>query len=207
MVRDLLDKDSQTAHAPEGDGAQGGGTADGADVGAPIRLHPRRVVLRRNPLHETGPKAQRFAPLSEVEEEPEVVQPPKRRRRRRVFNAKHVLLATTVGFLFLFPKWAMFAAGFVILMVVMAFYIAGANQIWRGVILAIHDLSDRDPARAARFRKGLDAFACRWDQVLDWFPEGSMDRFYMPDFQALTIDEARNEQRLNERLAQLRGER
>jgi hypothetical protein len=46
--------------------------------------------------------------------------------------------------------------------------------------------------------------ADRWDRFLDRFPQGSVDSLYMPDFQAISHDEARDEARLKQRLERLR---
>lgn len=176
----------------------------------PLEVRPKRVVTHpARPLAQR-PKALKFAPLEAPEEfeEPATEEAtPKAKRAWRFKNPVkrwHVAIVLSVVTLVVAPKLVLFTALFALLMLVMVFYIAGAEQIWRGVVLALHDLAETDPRRAARIRMRLDRVADRWDRILDRFPAGSVDALYMPDFQALSLDEARNEARLNERLERLR---
>lgn len=174
---------------------------------APLPVRPKRVASRpARPVMER-PKALRFAPLAAAEDAPKVKAQKVPRSMPRIslpIKRRHFLLIGFVAAVVFFPKVVVFSVLFSLLMVVMAFYIAGGEQIWRGVILGLHDLAERDPRRAARIRYRLDKLANTWDGILDKFPTGSVDSLYMPDFQALSLDEARNEVRLKERLERLR---
>lgn len=174
---------------------------------APLPVRPKRVATRPARPVAARPKALRFAPLATEDEAPAAkpVKTPWRMPRLSLpIKRRHFLFVGFVAAVYFVPKIVAFTLVFSLLMVVMAFYIAGGEQIWRGVILGLHDLADRDPRRAARIRHRLDTLANGWDQFLDRFPTGSVDRLYMPDFQALSMDEARNEVRLKERLERLR---
>lgn len=119
---------------------------------------------------------------------------------------KHVLLAAFIALAIWKPMWIVFTALFIACLIGLAFYFAGGEKIWRGVMLALHDLSDKDPHRAVRLRARLDRFAVKWDAFLDRFPDGTVDGLYLPDFQILSQDEARNEKLLAERLQRLASE-
>lgn len=62
----------------------------------------------------------------------------------------------------------------------------------------------RRPNRAAELHRKLDAFAMKWDAVLDRFPEGSVDGLYLPDFGELATADARHDEALDRRFANLR---
>ncbi len=125
---------------------------------------------------------------------------PERLKQMSMPKRKHVAFALMAALILIRPMWAFFAVLIVVSLVALAFFTLGAETIWRGVMLALHQLSDKDPKRAVRIRKRLDAFAVKWDTFLDRFPEGSVDQFYMPDFQVLSAEEARNEARFQNRM-------
>ena len=163
-----------------------------------------------------GSKA--FAPLAEAD--PETETPARRTKaarlgtrlaplvtalagRARLIRRKHLLFAVVLCLMILKPHWFVLGAVGVAALIMAAFLLIGAERIWRGVMLALHELSETDPGRAVRIRLRLDAFAMRWDAVLDRFPDGTVDGLYMPDFQVLSQEEARAEARLNERLQRI----
>lgn len=119
---------------------------------------------------------------------------------------KHVAAAALVALALIKPLWVLFAVLALVLLIAAAFYFAGGEKIWRGVMLALHNLSDTDPDRAVRIRARLDRFAVKWDTFLDRFPDGMVDGLYLPDFQVLSQDEALNEKRIAERLERLANE-
>lgn len=113
---------------------------------------------------------------------------------------KHVALGVLAALVLFRPFWVLTAVLVLVVLCGLAFVAIGGEKIWRGVMLALHQLSEKDPERAVRIRKRLDAFAMKWDMFLDRFPEGSVDHFYMPDFQVLSAEEARNEVRFASRM-------
>lgn len=176
---------------------------------APLPVRPKRVVTHPARPMTQRPKAMRFAPLEAPEDAiktsaPLMATPKERKPFRNPIKRWHVLFVTFAVALAVVPKAVLFLTLFAVLMVAMIFYFAGSEQIWRGVVLALHDLAETDPRRAARIRLRLDQMAIRWDRFLDRFPSGSVDRLYMPDFQALSQEEARDEARLKLRLERLR---
>ena len=117
---------------------------------------------------------------------------------------KHLALAALAALVVFKPFWVLGFIGVSLLLLALAFAAIGGETIWRGVMLALHQLSDRDPERAINLRRRLDRFAVKWDAFLDRFPDGSVDGLYMPDFQVLSAEEARNEARFVNRME--RGE-
>lgn len=113
---------------------------------------------------------------------------------------KHVTLAALALLVALKPFWILGFIGIVLLLIALAFMAIGGETIWRGVMLALHQLSEKDPERAVRIRRRLDRMAVKWDGFLDRLPEGSVDGLYMPDFQVLSAEEARNEARFVNRM-------
>ncbi|MEX0370077.1 MAG: hypothetical protein AB3N09_05550 [Tateyamaria sp.] len=83
------------------------------------------------------------------------------------------------------PHWFVLGAVLVLVAVTLTFLTFGADRIWRALSAVLTRIEARDNVRAAVLRDRLDRFACRWDAVLDLFPEGMVDGLYMPDLQAL----------------------
>lgn len=106
-------------------------------------------------------------------------------------SAWHLALISMALVVALRPHWFVITSVLIIALVVGTFLILGADRIWRLVLTWLNHVEARNPARAARLRTRLDRFACRWDAILDVFPEGSVDGLYMPDLQAMQdADEA-----------------
>lgn len=66
--------------------------------------------------------------------------------------------------------------------VIGAFVVFGSERVWDRVGQALARLETRSPRKAARLMARLDAFAVRWDAILDTFPEAWVDGLYLPDF-------------------------
>ena len=109
-------------------------------------------------------------------------------RRLRGFRpaTRHVVLAAGALMLVVRPHWVVMGAVALVAMVLGAFLIAGPDRIWRAVLARLSALEARDPKRAMRVRTRLDRLACRWDAILDRFPEGWVHGLYMPDVQGGT---------------------
>ncbi|MEX0309751.1 MAG: hypothetical protein AB3N17_05825, partial [Tateyamaria sp.] len=83
------------------------------------------------------------------------------------------------------PHWFVLAAVLLLVAVTLTFLTFGADRIWRTLSAVLTRIEARDSVRATLLRDRLDRFACRWDAVLDLFPDGMVDGLYMPDLQAL----------------------
>ena len=172
---------------------------------APEPVRPRRVATRpARPIQQRA-KAQTFEPLAAPDEDAKA-KPVAREKRRFQWplRRQHYIMVALIVSAVLFPRLTLFALVTVVTLLLLSIYIAGGEQIFRGIVLALHDLAETDPRRAVRLRAKIDRFITGWDSVLDRFPAGTVDRLYMPDFQAISYDEARNEARLKERLERLR---
>jgi hypothetical protein len=51
----------------------------------------------------------------------------------------------------------------------------------------------------------LDAFAMRWDGLLDYLPEGRVDALYLPDFQSLQVSEKQHQEVVGNRLSRMQA--
>ena len=61
----------------------------------------------------------------------------------------------------------------------------GADRVWSGAVSLLKWYMLRAPVRGARLTARIDRFACRWDNLLDRFPDGWVDGLYLPDLQSL----------------------
>jgi hypothetical protein len=205
MVRDVLtEKPSQSS-----------------GFGDVIQLRKRRKVtpppFEAAPVPSRESKVALFSPLVESDPAAPEADAPKAKKpamHKPLLNRAKPGLRVRPGYLLLglfaaYALWqpmiAMIMVGVVLVLGIVAFATIG-EKIWRGVMLAMHDLAETDPERAVRIRQRLDRFAMKWDTFLDRFPDGTVDAFYMPDFQVLSQDEARREAKMNDRLERLRNE-
>lgn len=162
-------------------------------------------------------KASRFNPLPSVERDEVREKGPGLLARLRLterfkrlrsqmpkVNRKYALVVAFALIVLLKPLLVLSLLVLLAFVVAAFFLLVGGDKIWRGVMLALHQMSDKEPARALRIRKRLDSFAMNWDAFLDRFPDGTVDGLYMPDFQVLSEDEARNEALFARRMEHLR---
>ncbi|MEM6373902.1 MAG: hypothetical protein AAF727_14135 [Pseudomonadota bacterium] len=126
-------------------------------------------------------------------------------RRLRAFRptTRHLALASLALLTVLRPHWVVVGAVLCLAMVIAMFLIAGADRVWRGVNVYLNRVDARDPQRATELRTRLDSFACRWDAVLDRFPDGMVDGLYMPDFQDMQANDAAHADAMAERLSRM----
>ncbi len=116
----------------------------------------------------------------------------------------HVTLAALLLFV-VFRPWLMLGLVFVSLVIMSGvFLITGYDGFWHGVMKISRWYARRNPGRASAIHHRLDAFAMRWDAVLDRFPEGTVDGLYLPDFGGLATADARHDEAMERRLAALR---
>lgn len=117
---------------------------------------------------------------------------------------RHIVLAA-LGLLVLFRPWLVLGVIFLSLFVMTAvFLILGYDGFWHRVMGLARWYARRRPSRAAEVHRKLDAFAMKWDAILDRFPEGSVDGLYLPDFGELATSDLRHEEALDRRFANIR---
>lgn len=119
---------------------------------------------------------------------------------------KHVALALIV-LLALVRPWLLVALLLLPIIVTTALFLAlGHDRFWGGVIRGYHWYAARRPERAEKLRRRADAFAMRWDAILDRVPEGYVDALYFPDLDSLAEREERHARAMDDRMARLREE-
>lgn len=88
------------------------------------------------------------------------------------------------------PHWFLISGVLICAVTLMIVLLAGPARLWRLVARWLNRVERRNPARAAAVRARVDRIACRWDAVLDRFPETLVDALYMPDLHSLQMAEA-----------------
>lgn len=125
---------------------------------------------------------------------------------RGLLKRKYIVLGALIAAIVWKPVWALIAVLSLMLVFGLLLVGVGAETLWRGVMLAMHQTARKDQAKAVRMRQRLDAFAVKWDRFLDRFPDGSVDSLYMPDFQVISQEEALHEARLREEIRRAQSE-
>lgn len=122
--------------------------------------------------------------------------------RLRAFRptTRHLAIVSVLLLLVVRPHWFVIGTVLGVALVVGVFMVLGADRIWGGVVKRLDQVEARDPVRACELRKKLDRFACRWDAILDFFPDGMVDGLYMPDLQSLHDAEQAHENAVADRL-------
>jgi hypothetical protein len=187
------------------------------------RVTPRKIVakgksaVKRTFVKRVSARLRGAAALPELEAA-EAPEPPKRRplaevgklissfsvggafqhiyNRFRNFQptTRHLAIVSTLLLVIVRPHWFVIGIVLALALVIGTFLALGAERIWRAVQAHLRRVEARDPARAVVLRDRLDRFACRWDAILDLFPDGMVDELYMPDLQAMEdADKAHNE--------------
>lgn len=101
------------------------------------------------------------------------------------------------------PTWFVIGAALLLGTVACLFLLLGSDRIWRAVVSYLRRVDARDPVRGVLLRERLDWWACRWDAVLDRFPDGMVDGLYMPDLQGMETAEAAHTYAMAQRLARM----
>lgn len=118
----------------------------------------------------------------------------------------HLAIVSALLLLVVRPHWVVIATVVLLATVIAAFLLLGADRIWGRVITRLARIEARDPIRATMLRTRLDAFAYRWDSLLDLFPDGMVDALYMPDFQSLAVSDEQNNSAVADRLDRMARE-
>ncbi|WP_299612726.1 hypothetical protein [uncultured Tateyamaria sp.] len=192
MIRSLLTEDSATPPT-----SNANATIDATPDAQDTATKPRAFVEQTT---DPAPR-RRASDLPELEEPAQPTRPGLLARARsvvarpitlvfdllRAFQPKtrHLAIASAALLFVVRPHWFVIGAALTLMLGAGAFLTLGADRIWRGVLAWLNRVETRDSARAADLRTRLDAFACRWDGVLDLLPDGTADSLYMPDFQAM----------------------
>ncbi|WP_299049207.1 hypothetical protein [uncultured Tateyamaria sp.] len=121
-------------------------------------------------------------------------------------TTRHLALASVALLCVVRPHWIVIGTVLMLAMVLGAFMVLGSDRIWHGVLAWLDRVEARDSARACELRGKLDSFACRWDGILDIFPDGMVDSLYMPDFQAMQQAEIDHQQVVSDRLNRMAQE-
>lgn len=159
---------------------------------------PSRVSVERAPSPKRKPKPEKTAP----------------KRRGVLGRIKSSVLryrpslkvAIWISFAFLVFMRPLLVIGLTfigLLAMICLFLIVGYDGFWRGAMGMARWYAGRRPNRAAELHRKLDAFALKWDAVLDRFPEGTVDGLYLPDFGNMATADARHDAALDRRFANL----
>lgn len=148
----------------------------------------------REDLGDRGATAQapsgqdpRFARIDEAAfDAPEQAAPQLVSRKRGTRVLRELLRGVGVAVLVLIavtaPFFLMAVVGLWLLVSVSMFLVFGAERVWIWIAKGASKFALRLPRQGAGLFMWLDGVAYRWDLVLDRFPDGSVDRLYMPDF-------------------------
>ncbi|MCZ4368120.1 hypothetical protein [Sulfitobacter dubius] len=102
--------------------------------------------------------------------------------------------------------WLVLSVVFIAVFVTLGVFLAlGYDGFWGRALALGRWYAARRPERAAALHAGLDAFAMKWDAVLDRFPEGMVDGLYLPDFGEMAAAETRHDEALDRRFDSLRN--
>ena len=117
---------------------------------------------------------------------------------------RHIVLAA-LCLMVLFRPWLVLGIIFLSLFgITVVFLILGYDGFWHRAMGLARWYARRRPSRASELHRKLDAFAMRWDAILDRFPEGSVDGLYLPDFGELASADLRHDEALDRRFANMR---
>jgi hypothetical protein len=120
-------------------------------------------------------------------------------------HTQKIVLAVGVLLLVYFRPWLVVSILLLwVFLVAGIFLMLGYDGFWRRSMKAARWYAKRRPARAVELHRKLDAFAMKWDAVLDRFPEGTVDGLYLPDFRAAEHAQVQQDAAIDRRLSQIR---
>lgn len=140
------------------------------------------------PRSQEGAKANRpggSARLKRERPQPDLLDESPVDGARRGVRSWHLVLPVVLWITVMHP--VMTIGGLAILGMILcgALMIVGEERVMHHLTRLFGAIHRRNPKRAARLYAGLDVFACQWDALLDRFPEGAVDAFYLPDLSVL----------------------
>ena len=118
---------------------------------------------------------------------------------------KHAYWAVFALIVVFRPFWIAIPFIIAILALLVSFAIFGSDRTWVATIKAFQSFAARSPERAQRLAVRLDAFAMRWDGLLDRLPEGRVDALYLPDFQSLQVLDDQHQEAVGDRLSRIQA--
>lgn len=135
------------------------------------------------------------------------VQRPKNKLLESTLGHKHalkaVVLVGTLLLLYARPWLILGMLFFTVLLCVGLFIVLGSDRFWRRAMSWGRIYAKYRPERAVRLHRRLDAFAMKWDAILDRFPEGTVDALYLPDFGEIAQADRRHVEAMDRRLSQM----
>lgn len=173
--------------------------ADPADMPEPRRAPPspgHTAAVHTVAASQAAPSGSARRPLNTALARVRAFRP----SRRQIFWTIFVLIVL------LRPAWIVLTlvlAAFVTLGVFVGF---GADRVWSGAVSLLRWYTSRAPVRGARLTARIDRFACRWDNLLDRFPDGWVDGLYLPDLQSLLEADDRHEAVMATRLQRMQDQ-
>ena len=188
-----------------------------AEASAPVPPAPAKDTAPVTPARTEQDASPSMRPLRDVELPPLADPIPRKTPpvRRGLFGQARAwakgwrpsarqIFWTGLALLIVFRPWLM--AGLLFLSVILltvVFLALGYDGFWRRVLGLMRWYASKEPERAAKLQARLDAFAMKWDAVLDRFPDGSVDGLYLPDFGEMAAADARHDAALARRLDRL----
>lgn len=118
-------------------------------------------------------------------------------KRKHAYSAVFALIAVFR------PFWIVIPFVLAILALLVSFAIFGSDRTWGAIIKAFQSFAVRSPEPAQTLAVRLDAFAMRWDGLLDRLPEGRVDALYLPDFQSLQVSDDQHQEVVGGRLSRM----
>ena len=120
-------------------------------------------------------------------------------------TTRHIVLAC-LALLVLFRPWLVVGVLLLTVFLILGVFLAlGYDGFWRRGMAIGRWYAGRRPERAADLHNRLDAFAMKWDAILDRFPEGTVDGLYLPDFGEMAAADARHDAAMARRFDSLRN--
>ncbi len=101
------------------------------------------------------------------------------------------------------PAWVVLMLVLGLFLVMGVFAAFGSDRVWSGAVGLLKWYMNRAPAKGARLAARIDGFACRWDNLLDRFPDGWVDALYLPDLQSLLDADDRHDAVMATRLQRM----
>ncbi|MEQ5829216.1 hypothetical protein J3456_17870 [Sulfitobacter sp. NFXS29] len=142
--------------------------------------------------------------------EPEVAKAKSKRRLPLKMPKKRpsprAVILSLLGLAVILRPWLVLGVVFIAVFVTLGVFLAlGYDGFWGRALALGRWYAARRPERAAALHARLDAFAMKWDAVLDRFPEGTVDGLYLPDFGEMAAADTRHDEALDRRFDSLRN--
>jgi len=171
-----------------------------ARVAPDAPVQPTRV--RTSDKAKSKPKASRKPRNIAV---PKLKTPSFARVLRHITRRRLAAIAC-IAIVVMYPGTVVLSGLAAIICVIGAFLLFGADRVWATVSQGLARYQKRAPKRASKLMDRLDDFAVHWDNILDRFPEGSVDALYLPDFASYEIERQERESAMDQRLDRMHSQ-